>query len=128
MTEFDELLQEFLSAKADEEAARERRYAAERKIAEACGSKEEGQISRKGTAFKAVAKYKINRTLDPKVWEEVAPTINPAIAANIVRWKPEIVLKGLRWVEENDQETYGKIARAITSKPAKVAISVEEIK
>jgi len=120
-------IEKYLAAKADEESARERRYAAEVSIASLVGWKPEGQTTTNTDRFKVVAKYKINRTLDAKVWAKIAGELDPAIANHLVKFKPELDLKGYRWCESNP-EVFAIVSKAVTSRPAKVSLTITEIK
>jgi len=126
-TSLEAEIEKYLAAKADEESARERRYAAEVSIASLVGSKSEGQTTTNTDRFKVVAKYKINRTLDAKVWAKIAPELDPTIALHLVKFKPELDLKGYRWCEGNP-EVFAIVSKAVTSRPAKVSLTITEIK
>lgn len=119
-------IKKYLKAKSDEESARERRYAAELEIAFLVGPKDEGQTTTNTDRYKVVAKYKINRTLNAKVWAEIAPSLPTSISSNLVKYKPELDLKGYRWCEDNP-EIFAIVSRAVTSRPAKVALTITEI-
>jgi len=127
-TSLEAEIEKYLAAKADEESAKERRYAAEVSIASLVGpSKSEGQTTTNTDRFKVVAKYKINRTLDAGVWAKIAGELDPAIANHLVRFKPELDLKGYRWCEGNP-EVFEIVSKAVTSRPAKVSLTITEIK
>ncbi len=123
----DQLSEEYRAAKDAESLARERRYEVERKISELVGTKDEGQITSKTERFKVTAKHKINRTIDAKKWEEIKDGLDPAIALHLIKYKPSLDLKGYRWIRDNDPAAFAIVSKAITSKPAKVGISVEEL-
>jgi hypothetical protein len=123
----EQVIQEYVAAKNAEEIARERRYTAERQLSELMGSKSEGQLTETAGRYKVTAKHKINRTLDLKIWNEIKDKIEPAIADNLIKFKPSLDLKGYRWIKENRPEVFAIVSEAVTSKPAKVGFTVKEI-
>jgi len=124
-TELELALKEYCVAKENEDYAKERRYAAEAKILNLVDKRSEGQVSELCGPYKVVTKYKINRTIDAKKWEQIKGNLHPDIANHIVDYKPALVLKGYRWIEENDPQSFAELQKAITSSAAKPSISVE---
>ena len=58
---------------------------------------------------------------------QIANDIPEAIAKRVFRWKPELDLRELRYVQQNEVELYGVIAQCITMKSAKPSITVERV-
>ena len=88
------------------------------------GVKDEGTQSFHihGATIKTVGK--INRTLDEKLWDGIKTRIPAPLANRLVKYKPALDLKELRYVENNEPELWAVVASAITSKPAKPSVSV----
>lgn len=115
-----------IQAKAAEQAAQQRRLVAELEVLDLLG-----EINGEGTTHVEDGNYKLTirtsmtRTVDKDVLAQVAPNIPEAIAKRLFRWKPELDLKELRYLQSNEVELYGIVAQAISMKPAKPSITVE---
>lgn len=123
----DELAFAWTQAKAEESAANRRRLEIEGKILELLEKKEEGSVTEKTDYYKVTATYKINRTVDEKIAVSLADELTQDQYQRIFRWKAEVDTKELRFLMENKPETYSVIARAVTAKPAKPTLKIEEI-
>lgn len=117
-----------IQAKAAEQIATQRRLEAERDVLHLLG-----EISAEGThkssagAYTVTVRSSMTRTIDRDVLVQIAPQIPEAIGKRLFRWKPELDLRELRYVQDNEPELYGIVAQAITMKPAKPSISVERM-
>lgn len=118
-----ELSAAWLAAKADEDAAKARRYEIEAEIAAALPGKDEGSTSQEGDTYRVVVTRKLTRKVDAEAlksaWNSLQPTVQKAF-----NWKPDISLSVLRKLDE--QET-AQAARYITTSPSKPSIKVELI-
>jgi hypothetical protein len=45
----------------------------------------------------------------------------------VIRYKPDLSLRDLRYIEDNEPEYYRAFAGAITTKPAKTSLKVERL-
>ena len=117
-----------IQAKAAEQAAQHLRLVAELEVLDLLG-----EINGEGTTHVEDGNYKItvrcamNRAIDRDVLCQIANDIPEPIAKRLFRWKPELDLKELRYIQSNEPQLYGIVAQAITMKSAKPAISVERI-
>ena len=75
--------------------------------------------------FIATATARMNRKLDEGAWHEIADEIPERLWP--VRTKLEIDTRKLKDCAVNEPELYRKICKAISSKPAKVGIKIEEL-
>lgn len=122
------LARSWLEAKREEDAARERRQAIAKAIAEALPSDEQEMTERRVFGnLKLVITRKLLRSVDSslslsKDWAQLPHEVHEAF-----RWKPEVNLKALRALEFAAPEKYAIAARYITAKPASPSIEVEEI-
>lgn len=117
-----------IQAKAAEIAANQRRLEAERDVLHLLGEIEaEGTHKSSAGAYTVTVRSSMNRTLDRDVLVQIAPQIPEQIAKRLFRWKPELELRELRYIQDNEPELYGIVAQAITMKPAKPSISVERV-
>lgn len=110
------------AAKTAEAEARDQRLAIEEQIIALTGMKEEGSQTHKAGARKVKVTGKLTRKLLPEEWERIAKTIPEAL--HPVQYKPSLDLKGLRYLENNEPETYSLVCQAIETKPAKPAVEV----
>jgi len=120
------LIEELLRAKNIEEAARERRIDAEQAILTELGEvKAEGQTVVKDGRYKVTITGSMNRRIDGAVLELIRQTIPGALFDQAIRWKPEVNLTGLRYLQNNEPNTYSILAEAITTTPAKPSVRVD---
>ncbi len=87
----------------------------------------EGTVTTTHGQFKIAVRCSINRTIDRDALCQIAPTVPEEVAKRLFRWKPELDLKELRYLESNEPAIYALVAQAITAKPAKPSISVEAV-
>ena len=117
-----------IQARAAEIEANQRRLEAERDVLHLLGEIEvEGTHKSSAGAYTVTVRSSMNRTLDRDVLVQIAPQIPEQIAKRLFRWKPELELRELRYIQDNEPELYGIVAQAITMKPAKPSISVERV-
>ena len=111
-----DLISNYLKAKADEDAAHEKRVAAEEDIAESMDLKPEGTTTLKTDGYKVSVTTKLTRTLDYERYQE------QRFESGFVDMKPTINLTKLRAVSLTSPE---RVAACITVKPAKTSVKVE---
>jgi len=87
------------------------------------GTKPEGRTKACGDDYTVMTTEKLNRKLDVSIWDQIKGDIPEEM--HPVRTKLELDLTKLRKVEELSPGIYKQITRAITEKPAKVAVKVE---
>jgi hypothetical protein len=120
------LILELIVAKSLEEKARERRIEAEQAIIAELGEiKAEGQTVVKDGRYKVTITGSMNRRIDQAVLELIRQTIPKALFDKGIRWKPEVNLTGLRYLQNNEPDTYSILAEAITTTPAKPSVRVD---
>lgn len=125
MQELMQLSQEWLEAKAAEEAAKLKRYEIEAKVTARLTAPEEGSKTYRLDKFKAVLSGRLNYRADvPQLItlaEQLPPHLRPL--------KTETVLdtKGAKWIRENEPDMWQIIAPAIEVKPAKTGVKIEII-
>ena len=115
------------AAKIAEARARDARIEAETALLAVLPEKDEGSVTERGDSFKVTARYGVNRTIDAPALESVRAQVPAALFDQAFEYAPKIKLPGLRYLMNNEAETYEILAQAITSKPSKPAIKVEEI-
>lgn len=122
------LTEQYVAAKAHLKTAQQICSEAESALIAAIGHKDEGSLTiHVDDKWKVTTTGKINRTVSGQIWDEVKGKIPAPLANRLVRFKPEVNLKELRYVELNEPEWFAIIAPAITAKPAKPALEVKEV-
>jgi hypothetical protein len=122
------LIEELVRAKRIEDEARERRIEAEQAIIAELGEiKPEGQTAIKAGGYKLTVTGSMNRRIDGSVLAAVRESIPAALFDQAIRWKPEVNLTGLRYLQNNEPDTYSILAEAITTTPAKPSVRVEKL-
>lgn len=113
-------------AHKEEERARQHRLLAEQAVIELIGTKEEGTLTAKTDFFKVstVASYTRSLTKD---WQDIFNHEDGDVVNKVIRLKPEVSITGLRELATTDPEAYRRVAKAIITKPSKIAVKVEAI-
>lgn len=127
MTTIDEAATALAVAKHNENQARTARVAAEEALLAMLETRDEGTVSARGVAWKVTARYGINRTVDAAALEAVRAAVPREMFEQVIEYKPAIKLPGLRYMRNNEPQTYAVLAQAITAKPAKPSVSIEAI-
>ena len=119
----DVLAEQWLQHKTLEDGHRSRRIEIENQMIPHLNKKPEGSSTTE-TRFgrKITLTNKTNYKLDDVALEEVIETV----PANLLplKIKTTVDVKQLKYLRNNEPETYRKIARAFTSSPAKPAIKI----
>lgn len=123
------LMQAWIGAKHEEDEANKNRINIENLLISTLAfNKREGSETKKFDDLKITFTAKLNRTVDVDKWLEIksqVPENLQAVVEEKVTYK--VTDKGARWLEENNRDVYALVSKAITTKPAKVAVKVEVI-
>lgn len=114
-------------AKADESAAQKARLQAEAALLAAIVDPlpTEGTTRVAAGAYKVTVRTSVSRSVDQEKLQELAKKIPEAVGKRLFRWKPELEMRELRYLQDNEPGMYSVLAEAITAKPAKPSVSVE---
>lgn len=126
--ELDVLAHELQVVKDREAACREARLAIEEKIVSMTEKKEEGTVSTKTEFYKVSVTFGIDRKVDAEIARSLADEMDAERYARIFRWKPEVSVSELKYLKDNNPEVFRQVSRALTAKPTKPSVKVEEIK
>jgi hypothetical protein len=126
MSEQQRLAEEWLTAKAEENAAKLKRLTIEEQLISFIGCKPEGAETHAIGNLKVTITGKLTRTVDETVWREVADLIPEDLRPVRVVEKIEPDAAGCRWLAANKPDLWALAARAITTKPAKPAVEIRE--
>ena len=127
-TDLDVLAHELQVAKEREAACREATLAIEEKLVALVEKKEEGTVSKKGDYYKLSVTFGIDRKVDAHLARSLADEMDAERYARIFRWKPEVSVSELKYLKDNNPEVFRQVSRALTAKPTKPSVKVEEIK
>lgn len=119
----NQLANAWKKAKLVEAGAIKARIDIENKIIAITGAKEEGSKTHPAGELKITVTGKINRSLDVVAWDAIAPKVPEQLRP--VKYKPEIDIKGLRYLESNEPKIYKLVAQAIVAKPGKTAVEIK---
>lgn len=125
MSNIDQLAAILTKAKEAEESARNERIKAEESLIALLGCKSEGSQTTKGEFYKVTVTGKINRILDVAAWDSVKAHVPEKF--HPIKYKPEIDIKGLKWLAEHEQGIYATVCQAISAKPGKPSVTLEWI-
>ena len=111
---------DWMDAKNEEIAANKRRLEIEEEILSLVTSKTEGSESYQVGPYKVTLTGRLNRKVD---WD-MLPKLGIPQEMLPLKHKPELDLKGLRYLESNEPEIYKTFCKAMTIEPAKTSVTV----
>ena len=111
---------DWMDAKSQEIAANKRRIEIEEEILSLVTSKTEGSESYQVGPYKVTLTGRLNRKVD---WD-MLPKLGIPEDMLPLKHKPELDLKGLRYLESNEPEIYKTFCKALTVEPAKTSVTV----
>jgi hypothetical protein len=111
---------DWMDAKNEEIAANKRRVEIEEELLSFLTCKLEGSESHQIGAYRVTLTGRLNRKVD---WETLS-TLGIEEDVLPIKQKPELDLKGLRYLESNEPEIYNKFCQALTIEPAKTSVTV----
>lgn len=111
---------DWMDAKNEETAANKRRLEIEEELLFHLTAKTEGSESHQVGPYKVTLTGKLNRKIE---WDMLHKL---GIPENMLplKHKPELDLKGLRYLESNEPEIYKTFCKAMTIEPAKTSVTV----
>lgn len=118
------LAAEWLAHKEAENACNKARVAIEEAIIAKLGAKEQGAKTHDLEGFKVTVEGKLTWKLDEDKWSKIKDSVPEDRCPVSYIEVAKLDEKGAKWLRENDKETWGKLAEAITVKPAKTSVKV----
>lgn len=125
--DIDTLAAQLQAEKIEEAQATARRVATEQRLVELVGHKEEGDQRTAGHEWKVITTGVLNRKFDDAALSALREAMPAALFEQCVRYKPEPITAGLRYLRNNEPEAYALIAQALTVTPGKVGVRVEYV-
>lgn len=92
-------------------------------LEEMASDKDEGNTTKIVDSMKITATYKMNRNIDEAVLKTIKKNLSEE-ELNCIKYKPEIVLKEYRKLEEEGES---KLLEAVTLKPAQGSVVIKHI-
>ena len=116
------LAQDWLDAKAEENAARAKRIEIEEELLAILPCREEGsQTIKLENGMRVVTEGRLTRSIDAKAladdWNDL-----PAIIQGSFHWKPDLKITCFKSLDDDHKSL---IAKYVTTKPAKAGVKVE---
>lgn len=127
MTDIDLLAAQLQADKIEEAQATARRIATEQRLIELVGAKEEGDQRTVGREWKVITTGVLNRKFDVAALDAVREAMPAALFEQCVRYKPEPITAGLKYLRNNEAEAYAVLAQALTVTPGKTQVRVEYV-
>lgn len=116
------LAQDWLDAKAEENAARAKRIEIEEELLAILPCREEGsQTIKLENGMRVVTEGRMTRSIDAKVLQDDWNDL-PAIIQGTFHWKPDLKITCFKSLEDDHKAL---IAKYVTTKPAKSGVKVE---
>lgn len=112
--------------KSTEDAARAARHKAEAELLELLDTPQEGQKTIYKDGRKITITQKINRKFDAAALTKIRNDIPEQMLP--LKLQEVLDVKRLRFLQNNEPDTYRILSRAIVSQPAKPSIKIEHIK
>jgi hypothetical protein len=118
-----EIANELFEAKLAEKEANERRVALEEELIALVGAREEGSQTHEIGDYKITITGKLNRKID---WDLFDQSIAAKIPQTLqpVKIKRELDDTGVKYLANNEPQIYKLLAKALTVKPAKTAVTI----
>lgn len=123
---YAEACERLQAAKVAEEQARADRIDAEQAVIALAGDlKPEGATTVRDGQWKVTVTTVVNRRLDEAALDAVRQRLPAALFEQAVRFKPEPVLAGVRYLQNNEPDAYAVLADALIATPGKPQVRVE---
>jgi hypothetical protein len=119
----------YIAAKAAEDAATEARIKAEEALIALIGDvPDEGSKSVDIDGHKVTLSQRVSRKLDERQWVLIRDEIPEGLSPVSIVETYKLDDAGCRWIRENEPGLWKLLSKAITEKPMKVGVKVQEKK
>lgn len=120
----DQLVDDFIAAKAAENAANKRRVAIEEQMIALLGKREEGAETHElASGMKITITGKLTYTADMEKLQEICAKLPQEMRP--IKTKVELDTTGAKYLRANEPAIWAKLAKAITVKTAKTGVEVK---
>jgi|GEM_PF-765280 len=120
----DQLVTDFIAAKADEASAAKRRIAIEEQMIALLGKRDEGSDTHElANGFKVTITGKQTYSADMEELQKICAKLPQEFRP--IKTKVELDQTGAKYLRANEPAIWAKLAKAITVKPAKTSVEVK---
>lgn len=126
-TTLDDLCAEYLQAKAALKLAQQHTDRAAQRIIEAVGLNDEGSFTVKCDGYKVTTTQPINRSLNKSLVHDLRREIPADIWDAMFEFKPSLNVRLFKECQELRPDVHHAVSKAVTSKPGKPQLKLEEL-
>lgn len=123
----DTLASILITAKIAAKHAQEEVLKAEEAIIRAVGAKDEGSFTVRCDHYKVTTTQPVRRTLNESTIRAIRREIPEDIFEAMFDYKPSLNVRLFKECQELRPEVYNLVAKAVTSKPGKISVKVEDL-
>ncbi|MEG3640654.1 DUF7173 family protein [Magnetococcus sp. PR-3] len=124
-TELDQALFELQEAKNVEKVAKDAVLAAEQRVIDLAGVKEEGSQTTKSTYYKVTTTGNVRRSVDREAWDKIKDQLPENVTPFTT--KVEVNRTKLNALKDHNPELYTLAAGCVTSKQGKSSVKFEAL-
>ena len=118
------LIATYQATKHAEDKLRDERRELGRQIADAIEHPDEGSKTEEIGPYRVTVTGSINRKVDWDLFDDITADTGAHAPYTVKR---ALDIKGIKWLQKNDPDTWEMYARAITSKPGSPNIKIKEV-
>lgn len=119
----EQIVEDLFQARLDEKQANERRVQLEQELIALVGAKDEGSQTHDIGDYKVTVTGKLIRKIDWDTFDKLVASKIPA-SLHPVKVVREEDIAGIKYLANNEPKMYAILAKALTVKPAKTAVSI----
>ncbi len=119
------LAREWLRHKKAEQSAQAARREYEDALLQYMELRTEGTSKRKVGRTEVAAQFGVTYSVDAAALTLIADAIPPDIQKRVIRWKPAVDTKELKYLRSNEPELYAVLATAVEAKPGRPTFTIK---
>lgn len=119
----EQIVEDLFQARLNEKQANERRVQLEQELIALVGAKDEGSQTHDIGDYKVIVTGKLIRKIDWDTFDKLVASKIPA-SLHPVKVVREEDIAGIKYLANNEPKMYAILAKALTVKPAKTAVSI----
>ncbi len=116
-----------LECKRQEAAWKKDRGEHESMLLKVCGLKQEGSQTTNEGGFKVVTTQPYTYTVDKDDTPAIFQILGEKIYTRLIQWEPKISVKDMKYIRDNEPETWAQIQKFITSKAQNPRVAVTRL-
>lgn len=119
------MAKEWLLHKSAEQSAQAARRAVEDELIKLIDRRDEGTSKRKAGRAEIAAQFGVTYSVDADALARIADQVPPEIQKRVIRWKPAVDARELKYLRNNEPQIYAVLAQAIEAKPGRPTFTVK---